>query len=223
MIKAIFYKEWIKTRMYIILSVIVSLCITAYAIVRLQRVIKIKGVEHLWEILLSRDTVFIEILQYVPLLMGIIMAVVQFIPEMQQKRIKLTLHLPFEGKKMILLMLFYGILTSIIIYFVHFIILWSYLENILAPILIGRILLTALPWFICGVMSYLLCAWVILEPTWRRRMVSLLVSAGLIRVFFLSAVPQSYDVFLLTIVPMTIAMIVFPLLSVQRFKSGCQD
>ena len=65
--KAIFYKEWIKTHRYFWLALIVSLLFVAYAILQLQRVINFKEVGHLWEILLSRDTVFIEILTYLPL------------------------------------------------------------------------------------------------------------------------------------------------------------
>lgn len=80
--KAIFYKEWIKTRRYTLLALILSLVFVGYALLQLQRVIGFKGVGHLWEILLSRDTVFIEVLTYVPLVIGLLMAVVQFVPEM---------------------------------------------------------------------------------------------------------------------------------------------
>ena len=52
--KAIFYKEWIKTHRYFWLALIVSSVFVIYALLQLQRVIGFKGVEHLWEILLSR-------------------------------------------------------------------------------------------------------------------------------------------------------------------------
>ena len=58
--KAIFYKEWIKTHRYFWLALIVSSVFVIYALLQLQRVIGFKGVEHLWEILLSRETVFID-------------------------------------------------------------------------------------------------------------------------------------------------------------------
>ena len=107
--KAIFYKEWIKTRRYTLLALILSLIFVGYALLQLQRVIGFKGVGHLWEILLSRDTVFIEVLTYVPLAIGVLMAVVQFVPEMQQKRLKLTLHLPYSQRRMVTLMLGAGL------------------------------------------------------------------------------------------------------------------
>ena len=144
--KAIFYKEWIKTQRYFWLALIVSSLFVAYAILQLQRVINFKEVGHLWEILLSRDTVFIEILTYLPLCTGMLMACVQFIPEMQQKRLKLTLHLPYPERRMIFLMLLAGLLQILSIFALSLVLLGVYLQSILAPELSGRIMLTAMPW-----------------------------------------------------------------------------
>ena len=64
--KAIFYKEWIKTRRYFPIALTVSVIFIIYALLGVQRVINFRGVAHLWEILLSRDVVFIETLTYIP-------------------------------------------------------------------------------------------------------------------------------------------------------------
>ena len=104
MIKAIFYKEWIKMRCFYPLSALFLFGATAYALLRVQRVITFKGAAHVWEVMLEKEVVFIDILQYLPALLGVLLAVVQFVPEMAQKRLKLTLHLPFPQWKMILLM-----------------------------------------------------------------------------------------------------------------------
>ena len=66
--KAIFYKEWIKTRRYFPIALTVSVIFIIYALLGVQRVINFRGVAHLWEILLSRDVVFIETLTYIPLM-----------------------------------------------------------------------------------------------------------------------------------------------------------
>jgi len=221
--KAILYKEWIKTRRYFPAALTVSLVFIVYALLRLQRVIHFKGAAHLWEILLSRDTVFIGILTYVPLLMGLLLAVVQFVPEMQQKRLKLTLHLPYPQNRMLLLMLCTGLLELLAIYATDYTLLYIYLQSILAPELTGRILLTSIPWYICGITAYLLAAWICLEPTWKRRLVCLLTGCGILRIFFLSDVPQAYDGFVGTLLLFTATALLFPLLSVARFKAGKQD
>lgn len=221
--KAIFYKEWIKTRIYFPVAVLASLAFVIHALLRLERVIKFKGAAHLWEILLSRDTVFIEPLTYLPLFAGLLLAVVQFVPEMQQKRLKLTLHLPYPQNRMLLLMLCAGLSELFVLYALHYGILYAYLQSVLAPELTRRILLTALPWYICGITAYLLTAWICLEPTWKRRFFNLLLASGIVRVFFLSDVPQAYDGFTGLLLLFTACTLLLPLLSVSRFKAGKQD
>ena len=61
---------------------IVPLRSTAYALLRVQRVITFKGAAHVWEVMLEKEVVFIDILQYLPALLGVLLAVVQFVPEM---------------------------------------------------------------------------------------------------------------------------------------------
>lgn len=89
-----------------------------------------------------------------PLLAGLLLAIVQFVPEMQQKRLKLTLHLPYPQNRMLMLMLIAGLSELIVIYLIDYLILYVYLQNILAPELTDRILLTSLPWYIGGITAY---------------------------------------------------------------------
>lgn len=75
---AIFYKEWIKTRWYFLLAVLATLGFTGYSMLRINRVVEMKGAAHVWEVMLQRDVIFIDMLQYIPLIAGILMAIVQF-------------------------------------------------------------------------------------------------------------------------------------------------
>ena len=68
---AIFYKEWIKTRWYLLLALVVTVGFAGYSMLRINRVVTLKGVEHVWEVMLQRDAVFVDLLQYIPLLAGI--------------------------------------------------------------------------------------------------------------------------------------------------------
>ena len=124
-------------------------------------------------------------------LLGVLLAVVQFVPEMAQKRLKLTLHLPFPQWKMILLMSGIGLGALALLFIVQTAVLWGYFHALLAPELVARILLTALPWYLAGLTLYLLTAWICLEPTWKRRLANLLIAVGVCRIFFLSDTPQA--------------------------------
>lgn len=148
MIQAIFYKEWIKTRWYLLLATLFMIGITGYSMLRIGRTIAIQGIDHLWVVMLQKDAIFIDLLQFVPLLTGILLAAVQFFPEMQRKCLKLTLHLPYSQKKMVMAMLAFGVLALFACFATSFIIMGVYLPQHFTSELVQRILVSAAPWFL---------------------------------------------------------------------------
>ena len=90
-------KEWLKTRMAVVLIFVASLGLCAYLLIDTHRLIAVNGVMPVWDTLLGRDTLLLELLEFVPLIAGILLGCTQMLPEMLQKRIKLTLHLPIEN------------------------------------------------------------------------------------------------------------------------------
>ena len=130
---AIFYKEWIKTRWYLLLALLVTLGFAGYSMLRINRVASMKGVEHVWEVMLARDTVFVDLLEFIPLLVGILLALVQFVPEMHHKCLKLTLHLPYPQLRMINLMLLYGLVVLLICFAANYLLMTVYMQGVLAP------------------------------------------------------------------------------------------
>ena len=223
MIYAIFYKEWIKTRWFYLLAVIVTLGFSGYCMLRISRVAHLKGAAHLWEVMLQRDAIFLDLIQFIPLIVGILMAIVQFTPEMQRKCLKLTLHLPCPQLKMTGIMLLSGFVLLLVLYFSNLLLMYFYLRTLLAPELVRHILLTGLTWYVAGLAGYLLVTWISLEPTWKRRMLNLIITVLLLRIFFLSDTPEAYNKFLPYMALFTILTASFSWLSVVRFKAGKQD
>lgn len=223
MIKAIFYKEWIKTRWYFLLMAIIFISITVYDLLNINRIITFKGANHLWAILLTRDNIFIEQISCLPLLCGITLAAAQYVPEMIQKRLKMTLHLPYPQYRMVWGMLSVGIIELSVVFLLQYLIIYAYMQTILPGELISRILLTALPWFVCGLNAYLFSSAICLEPAWKMRLLNLLVMAGITRLYFLQNTPEAYNGFLLWLLPAALPVITIVLRSVIRFKEGCQD
>ena len=220
---AIFYKEWIKTRWYFLLAVLTTLGFTGYCMLRINRVVEMKGAAHVWEVMLQRDVIFIDMLQYIPLIAGILMAIVQFVPEMQRKCLKLTLHLPYPELKMTGNMLLSGLVLLLVCFASNFLLMEVYLNGILAYELKNHILLTALTWYLAGISGYLLVAWICLEPAWKRRILNLIIAVLLLRIFFLSPTPEAYNKFLPYLVVYTLLTASFSWLSIVRFKAGKQD
>mgnify|MGYP000009507840 FL=1 len=220
---AIFYKEWIKTRWYLLLALVVTVGFAGYSMLRINRVVTLKGVEHVWEVMLQRDAVFVDLLQYIPLLAGILLAVVQFVPEMHRKCLKLTLHLPYSQLRMVMLMLLYGLLVLLVCFGFNYVLMGFYLQGILASELVRHILLTAAPWYLAGIAGYLLVSWICLEPSWKRRIFNLIVAVLVLRIFFLSTTPEAYNGFLPWLAVCTLLTGTFSWLSIVRFKEGKQD
>lgn len=220
---AIFYKEWIKTRWYLLLALLLTLGFAGYSMLRINRVVSMKGADHVWEVMLSRDVVFVDLLEYIPLLAGVLLALVQFVPEMHRKCLKLTLHLPYPQLRMIGLMLLYGLLTLTVCFATNYLLMTVYMQSILAPELYTRILLTALPWYLAGIAAYLLISWICLEPTWKRRVINLAVTVLLLRIFFLAPAPEAYNAFLPWLAVYTLLTASLSWLSITRFKVGKQD
>ena len=78
--KALCYKEWIKTRYYYFLAILCHGGMTDTAYLKSTRAITMKGAPHLWGGNARKDVVFIDLLTYLPLLIGIFLAWVQFVP-----------------------------------------------------------------------------------------------------------------------------------------------
>ncbi len=223
MIRAIFYKEWIKTCWYLLLATLFMIGITGYSILRIGRAIAIQGIDHLWVVMVQKDAIFVDLLQFVPLLIGVLFAAVQFFPEIQRKCLKLTLHLPYSQKRMIMLMLVYGVLALAVCFAMSFIIMGVYLPQHFTRELVQRILLSAAPWFLAGFSGYLLVSWICLEPTWKCRVLNLIIAALISRVYFLAPGAEAYNSFLPVLTLYTLLIASLSWISVVRFKAGKQD
>lgn len=221
--KAIFYKEWIKVRRLFPLAVLALAGFTAYVLLRIGRMYTFDGAASVWIRVLERQDILIDDIKYLPACVGLLVGLAQFLPEIQHKRLKLTLHLPYPRRAMILRMLGFGIGLTAGLFLLQTALVAIYLQSILARELVARILLTALPWYAAGCTTYLFTAWICIEPSSRRRLFDLLIAAGVVRLFFLPGMPRSYDTLLPWIAAMIACALFFPLYSTDRFRRGCQD
>lgn len=221
--KAIVYKEWIKTRRYLFAALLLTAGFAGYGLLRLYRAVELMGAGHIWEVMVTRNAVFIDPIRFVPLLAGLLLAVVQVVPEMQRKCLKLTLHLPVPALATLGAMLAFGLAALSVLFGIGVAIVGLGPLPVIARELAGNILCTALPWFLAGMAAYLLGAWVILEPTWRLRAVNILMSLLILRLFFLGEVPHAYDGFLPLLALLTACTASLSWISVVRFMAGRQD
>lgn len=221
--KAIFYKEWLKTRRIFWAVAAVGILLALYAIMGVRRIEVTKGVEHVWMVMLLKDQCFVDILKYFPLVAGIVIAISQMFPEMYQKRLKLTLHLPYPQNRLVALMLAVGAAELLSVFVVQAIGIWLFYNDIVAAEMAWVVILTMLPWFIAGFSAYIFVSAICLEGTWRMRVLLGLVALAAVSLSFRQTSPGAYGKFLLPLAIMTIAAITLVYRSVIRFKEGRQD
>ena len=169
--KAIFYKERIKIRRFYPLAIAVLAGFTAYALLRIGRMYAFNGAASVWLAVLNRGDVLVDPLKYLPALVGAGLGLAQFLPEITQKRLKLTLHLPDSRRAMMLGMLGYGLVLLTMLFAVQLLAIGLYLRHLMAPELVHAVVSTTLPWYAAGFAGYLFAAWICIEPTWRQRQI----------------------------------------------------
>lgn len=220
MVRSLFFKEWLKTRMAVVLAGVATMGLCAYLLITIGRVMESHGMMAVWDTLLNRDTLLIEPLRFVPIVVGVLLGVAQILPEMTQKRIKLTLHLPIENWKSIGIMVLYGAVVMIGLVVLNLGVCFGVMSVWLPAEILKHIFLTAVVWYLAGLLAYFFTVWVVLEPTWKLRIPEMLFAAACLRGFYMSTMPEAYNAFLPIMVVFTVLCSALPLLSIDRFKKG---
>jgi len=221
--KAIIYKEFLKTKWVLLCIVLVFAAYLGYLFLNISKSAEVNGLGSIWSYMIAKDSPLFENFRLFPLLAGVVLAIAQFIPEASHKRIKLTLHLPYPQGKMIALMYGFGLLALTVIYALSACAIGAFMSGIVARELVWRIILTALVWFIAGYAGYLWTSAICLEPTWKMRVLLLLLMAGVVGVCFLSPLAESYNRFLPVLAVFVLLGQTLIYYVVSRFKEGLQD
>ena len=220
MVRSLFFKEWLKTRMAVVLAGVATMGLCAYLLITIGRVMESHGMMAVWDTLLNRDTLLIEPLRFVPIVVGVLLGVAQILPEMTQKRIKLTLHLPIENWKNIGIMVLYGAVVMAGLAVLNLGVCFGVMSVWLPAEILKHIFLTAVVWYLAGLLAYFFTVWVVLEPTWKLRIPEMLFAAACLRGFYMSTMPEAYNAFLPIMAVFTVLCSALPLLSIDRFKKG---
>lgn len=223
MIWSIVVKEWIKMRKFALWALVLSVAFECYLFVQLYAVYRLRGAVFLWEMAISRDVVFVELYDMVPLAMGCLLALSQFVPEMQSQRLKLTLHLPFPQRGMLGWMLAVGVGVLGAIYLVDFLLVLAVAGRVFAAEIVGRVAVTMLTWYLAGFMAYVFTAWLCLEVRWRRRLSGFFVATGCIYILYLSNEPGAYVFMLFPLLLCIGLFLLLPFGAVQHYKNGERD
>jgi len=220
MLRALFIKEWIKIRWILIGFFVVSLFSAAKLLLDIHHQIELMGAGNLWDIMLFNNFNPYRWMEYVPLVTGISIALAQFIPEVQHKRIKLSFHLPVNENRMLMRLTLMGNLFLLIIFLSELIIALVGITVVLPRKLIMDAFFTLAPWFLGGFTAYHLTIMVVFESTAIRRLLLILVAAAFITLFYQPATTGAYQPALPLLAILTLLTFFTHLYTAYRFRKG---
>lgn len=188
----ILFKERHKLRLGWPVLAFFNLLAVIYLYMETRHLFKMDHAEIVWYRSIELGHIYYGILRYVPTVTGLTLAVMQFLPEMRDERLRLSLHLPVRAHNIILSHLLVGslLLGALMALTALGLIIVSCLYF---PVEIIKIsLMTSAPWFLAGWCGYLGAALALLEPNLKLRLFNLLLTAGLLGPLLAKALPGAY-------------------------------
>ena len=223
MIQALLFKEWIKTRRVVTLIGIIFVALIIYTLINTGQQFRVGGAVQTWSTVILKDMPILPgFAQWIPILAGLLLGISQFAPEMQDKRLKLTLHLPLTETRIMATLLFFGIGILLFIFLLSYLILSFSFSFYYPKEIIEAMIWSSLPHLFAGIFGYLFAAWISLEPVWRQRIGYTLASVGFLYFLFIRSISGAYAPFMPYLTILLILCFFFPFYSMYRFKDGAQ-
>lgn len=184
MYSALLFKEWLKIRWAYFGMILLNVLTLLYIALNLAYYTEFMTAIGFWGYVIFKEFPFFSEIKYIPLLSGLVIAIVQFSPEMNLSRLKLTLHLPAEENKLLLQMISLGFMLLTFLFLIIAIILWIIVGIYFPSEIVSFVLNTSFPWLIVGLAAYFLTSAIILEPIWARRLILIPFALGFLDLFF---------------------------------------
>lgn len=184
MLNAVIFKEWLKIRWVFIGMILINIIVILNTYFDVSNTLKVYSANVFLVKLISFEILFFDDMMHIPLLTGILISVFQFFPEVNQKRLKLTFHLPVQESKMLSQMAGIGLISLLLIFLFDTILLSLVSLNFFPEEVFKSMIITMLPWFLAGFCGYFLITTAFIEPNWTKRVVLTLMGIGLIPLFY---------------------------------------
>jgi hypothetical protein len=220
MLQSIIYKEWIKTRWFLLILTVLGLLAVGNIFLKVQHNIVFNEAHKYWYLILFQGQLYFKSLKFLPLVVGLLVALAQYIPEITDKRIKLTFHLPIRENKILLMMLSYGILALLISFALMFFVFLILSHHFLPVEIVQATVTSILPYFLAGFAAYFLIAMITLEAIWKYRIAYFLAAAAFILFYFEPSMGGGYALMNGKLVILTVLISLSLTFSAYRFRKG---
>ncbi len=217
---SLFYKEWIKLRLWWTLMLVASTAFALFLFFKLRYVYAINEPLAVWNAWITKAWLFFRAWQYAPLVLGIALGFLQFLPEVQSHRIRLVLHLPLGETRAVAIHLLAGAALLTLALFPALLLFAIASAHYFPAEYLHNLVTVIAPPVFAGYGAYFAVAAILLETNWRHRVLHLLLAAGGLRLCMMENAFDSYERILVPIALWAFALVLLPLYSSHRFRKG---
>jgi hypothetical protein len=218
MLKPIFYKEFLKVRWPWSTLAALNLLLMAFICIETRRLFTIDHAEIVWYRVMHLGQLYYGHLKYAPAITGLLMAGIQYLPEMEGERLRLSLHLPVSPHRLILAHILVGLSALGLIIIIDLAALSMITARFFPAEAVTTALVTAIPWGMAGIAAYLGVTLGLLEPSYRMKLYNLAIAAGVAGLFLLPVAPGGYRPLLIALAVPLLLLIPAVLLPAYRFR-----
>jgi len=193
MIKSILFKEWLKTYKIILSFLFIFLLVIVETFLDTKNNFEFQDATVTIVNIIILGKFDFNYINIISMTFSVLLATMQFYPEIHNGRIRLYLHLPLNHNKLIFLMLFSGLSTIIIVHLL-FTIGYFFILNTYYPIEVFFAICSKLiPIFISSILLYLATALVFVEPKSMKK-ISYIVITILLLMIYLNISIKKYSI-----------------------------
>lgn len=217
---SIIFKEWLKIKWFVLGLNLIGVLAISYVFLSLRHDMEFYAPNKYWFSILFMGNVFYNLIKFIPLIMGLIIGVSQFFPEIVDKRIKLSFHLPLNENSLLLKMMAFGALALIASYTIFYGFLLLSSSYYFPYEIIKMVAYTTIPWFIAGLSIYFWTALLVFEPIWKYKVAYGIIGYFFINIFFVSCDQITIKPILFNLIGLTVISSIALLFSAFRFRKG---
>ena len=189
MLKSILFKEYLKIRQPWLTLLALNGLLMAYIYIDTRQVFALDHAEIVWYRVFHLGRIYYEQLKYAPAATGLLIACIQYLPEMVQERLRLSLHLPVSPHRLIIGHVLIGLSAVTLIIALDLCLLARITASYFPAEAVSSALLTALPWGFSGLAAYLGVTLTLLEPSSRLKLFNLAIATGIVALFLYPSDP----------------------------------
>lgn len=218
LLKPIFFKEFLKIRWLWVTLLAFNALLMAFIYIETRQLFVLDHAEMVWYRVMQLNERHYHHLKYAPAFTGLLLAAIQYLPEMTGERLRLSLHLPVLPHHLIMAHVMVGLTAVGMIAILDLTTLALITARFFPGESVVIALWTALPWSMAGLTAYLGVTLALLEPSYRLKLFNLAVAAGVAGLFLFPAEPGGYTYLLYKLALPMLLLVPAVLLPAYRFR-----